>query len=47
MHMKMSFMVLEIWSFGSGKVMEIFVKEFVRTLARVTSVEELPFSLPY
>ena len=33
--MKMSFMVLEIWSFGYGKVMEIFLKEFVQTLKRI------------
>ena len=30
--MKMSFLVLEIWLFGDGKVLEIFLKEFVRTM---------------
>ena len=28
----MSFMVLEIWLFGVGKVLEICFKDFVRTL---------------
>ena len=32
MQMRMSFMVVEIWSFGFAKVMEIFLKEFERTL---------------
>ena len=32
MRMKMSFLALEIWSFGFGKVIDIFLKEFVRTL---------------
>ena len=32
MRMKMSFMVLEIWSFGFGEVMEIFLREFIRIL---------------
>ena len=33
MQMKMRFMVLEIWLFGFGKVLEMFLEEFVRTLA--------------
>jgi len=33
MQMKMRFMVLEIWLFGFGKVLEVFLEEFVRTLA--------------
>ena len=32
MRMKMGFMVLEIWLFGFGNVLEIFLKEFVRTM---------------
>ena len=30
--MKMSFMILEIWLFGFGKVLKTFSKEFIRTL---------------
>ena len=33
MQVKMSFMVLEIWLFGFGNVLEIFLKEFLRTLS--------------
>ena len=32
MQMKISFMVLEIWSFGFGEVLEIILKEFLQTL---------------
>ena len=31
--MQMSFMVLEIWLFGFQKVLEILLKELVRTLS--------------
>ena len=31
MQMKMNFMVLEIWMFGFGKVLDIFLKEFVNS----------------
>ena len=33
MQVKVSFMVLEIWLFGFGNVLEIFLKEFLRTLS--------------
>ena len=34
MRQKMCFIVLEIWLFGFGKVLETFLKEFVRTLLK-------------
>ena len=37
MRMKMGFMVLEIWLFGFGSVLGIFLKEFVRTMF-ITSI---------
>ena len=33
----MSFMVLEIWLFGFGTVLDIFLEEFVLTLDNVAS----------
>ena len=35
MYMKINFVVLEIWLCGNGKVLEIFLKEYVRTLASI------------
>ena len=38
----MSFMVLEIWSYNFGKVMEIFLKEFLRTLVNAVWISSSP-----
>ena len=35
---KMYFMVLELWQFGFGKILEIPVKEFVRTCSEPLNV---------